>query len=93
MNRCSPAVDYVQYYGCTAYFAEPRAGFTMRTADLKCPLDHDELAHQAVVEYLGGLIVATPTRHGRVGSHHRAATAAHRGHRARGGRRTLDYAP
>ena len=54
----SPAVDYVQYYGCTAYFAEPRAGFTMRTADLKCPLDHDELAHQAVVEYLGGLIVA-----------------------------------
>ena len=54
----SPAVDYVQYYGCTAYFAEPRAGFTMRTADLKCPLDHDEVAHQAVVAYLGGLIVA-----------------------------------
>ena len=52
----TPAADYVHYYGCTAYFAEPRAGFTMRTADLQRPLDHDELAHQAVVEYLRGLV-------------------------------------
>ncbi len=52
----TPAVDYVAYFGCTAYFAEPRAGFTIRTSDLRRPLDHDELAHQAVVEYLGSLV-------------------------------------
>jgi AraC-like DNA-binding protein len=55
-EQLTPAAEYVRYYGCTAYFAEPRAGFTIRTADLKRSLDHDKLAHEAVVQYLGGLV-------------------------------------
>jgi AraC-like DNA-binding protein len=48
--------DYREYYGCRTYFAEPRAGLTIPTADLRRPIGHDELAHQAVVEYLTSVI-------------------------------------
>lgn len=44
--------DYVEYFGCPARFAQPAAGFTLRTADLERPLARDELAHRAVVQYL-----------------------------------------
>ena len=44
--------DYVEYFGCPARFAQPAAGFTLRTADLGRPLARDELAHRAVVQYL-----------------------------------------
>lgn len=33
------------------------AGFTFRTADLDRPLHQDELAHQAMVQYLSGITV------------------------------------
>jgi len=52
----TPADEYREYFGCRALFAEPRAGFTIRTADLSRSLSHDELAHRAIVEYLTSLI-------------------------------------
>jgi len=52
----TPADEYREYFGCRAFFAEPRAGFTIRTADLSRSLRHDELAHRAIVEYLTSLI-------------------------------------
>lgn len=48
----SPVGDYRTYFGCVARFGEKNAGFTIRTADLARPLNHDQLAHQAVVSYL-----------------------------------------
>ncbi|MCV6972056.1 AraC family transcriptional regulator [Mycobacterium bohemicum] len=52
----TPAAQYAEYFSCRVYFAEPSAGFTLRTADLSRSLNHDELAHQAMVEYLSTLI-------------------------------------
>lgn len=48
----TPVADYCRYFGCTPYFAERTAGFTIRAADLRRPLHRDEVAHQAIVEYL-----------------------------------------
>lgn len=48
----TPEPDYVRYYGCTPHFAEPKAGFTVRADDLRRPLRRDDVAHQAMVEYL-----------------------------------------
>ena len=44
--------DYRQYFGCTPRFAQRTAGFTLRAADLARPLNDDQLANQAVVQYL-----------------------------------------
>ena len=52
----APVEDYREYFGCRVRFAEPRAGFTIRTADLSRSISHDELAHRSVVEYLTSLI-------------------------------------
>jgi AraC-like DNA-binding protein len=46
----------VEYFGCPARFAQPAAGFILRTADLGRPLARDELAHRAVVQYLDTII-------------------------------------
>ncbi|MUL46650.1 AraC family transcriptional regulator [Mycobacterium sp. CBMA293] len=46
------ADDYRHYFGCTPRFAARTAGFTLRTTDLAQPLNHDQLANQAVVQYL-----------------------------------------
>jgi AraC-like DNA-binding protein len=51
----TPTPDYFAYFGCRPYFAQPIAGFTFRTADLGRPLNQDELAHQAMVQYLTGI--------------------------------------
>lgn len=51
-----PVDEYREYFGCRVRFAEPRAGFTIRTADLSRPVSHDELAHQSVVEYLTSMV-------------------------------------
>lgn len=51
--------DYERYFSSPPRFAERAAGFTIRAADLDCSLDQDELAHQAVVQYLSSVI----TRH------------------------------
>lgn len=56
----TPAADYLAYFGCRAYFTQPTAGFTFRTADLARPLDQDALAHQAVVQYLTGITTHQP---------------------------------
>ena len=56
----TPAADYLAYFGCRPYFAQPTAGFTFRTADLARPLHRDDLAHQAVVQYLAGLTAVQP---------------------------------
>jgi len=55
-NPVTPVDEYREYLGCRAHFAEPRAGFTIRTADLSRSISHDELAHHAVVEYLTSVI-------------------------------------
>jgi AraC-like DNA-binding protein len=44
--------DYRKYFGCAPRFAQRTAGFTLRTADLARPLNDDQLANQAVVQYL-----------------------------------------
>lgn len=49
------AGDYRAYFGCRAHFAQPTAGFALRNADLARPLSRDELAHQALVQYLTGI--------------------------------------
>lgn len=51
----TPTADYVAYFGCRPYFAQPAAGFTLRTEDLARPISQDALAHQAVVQYLAGI--------------------------------------
>lgn len=52
----SRRAEYVQYFGCPPRFAQPAAGFMLRTADLGRPLARDELAHRAVVQYLNTII-------------------------------------
>jgi len=44
--------DYRRYYGCPPHFAQGRAGFTIRRADLNQPLRQDRLAHETIVKYL-----------------------------------------
>ncbi|HUO40813.1 MAG TPA: AraC family transcriptional regulator, partial [Mycobacterium sp.] len=56
----TPAAEYRSYFGCRPRFGQPAAGFTIRSADLNCALNHDESAHRAVVDYLSTLI--GPTR-------------------------------
>lgn len=51
----TPKADYVQFFGCTPHFAERAAGFTVRAADLNRPLNRDDIAHRAVVDYLGSI--------------------------------------
>jgi AraC-like DNA-binding protein len=51
----TPVGDYLAYFGCRPRFAQPIAGFTLRTADLARPLHQDDFAHQAVVQYLTGI--------------------------------------
>ncbi len=51
----TPKADYLRYFGCTPYFADRTAGFTVRTADLARPLNRDDVAHRAVVDYLNGI--------------------------------------
>jgi AraC-like DNA-binding protein len=56
----SPAADYLGYFGCQPYFAQPAGGFTIRTADLARPLHQDHFAHHAVVQYLTGITAHQP---------------------------------
>lgn len=51
----TPRRDYVRYFDCTPHFASRSAGFTIRSADLRRPLRRDDVAHQALVEYLGSI--------------------------------------
>ncbi len=51
----TPTADYVRYFGCTPHFAERTAGFTVRAADLNRPLNRDDIAHRAVVDYLSSI--------------------------------------
>ncbi|RWA20305.1 hypothetical protein MBRU_15665 [Mycolicibacterium brumae DSM 44177] len=44
--------DYRGYFGCTAHFNDPIAGFTLRAKDLQRPLTHDPLAHRLAMHYL-----------------------------------------
>ncbi|MEO6794962.1 MAG: AraC family transcriptional regulator [Mycobacterium sp.] len=56
----TPVRDYLAYFGCRPYFAQPVAGFTLRTADLDRPLRRDDQAHQAMVRYLSGITAESP---------------------------------
>lgn len=47
-----PAPDYVRYFGCTTYFSQPAAGFTVRAADLRRPLRRDDRVHHQTVHQL-----------------------------------------
>ncbi|SIB88591.1 Probable transcriptional regulatory protein [Mycobacteroides abscessus subsp. bolletii] len=46
------AANYRDHFGCPPHFAEPIAGFTLRTMDLQRPLNHDPMAHQLALTYL-----------------------------------------
>lgn len=52
----SPGEDYIRYFGCTAYFAQPAAGFILRSADLRRPLRRDDDTHRQTVQQLTALI-------------------------------------
>ncbi|MCX2933641.1 AraC family transcriptional regulator [Mycobacterium sp. CVI_P3] len=52
----TPVEEYRKFFGCTPMFAQRAAGFTIRSADLKRPLKRDDLAHDAVVQYLTSII-------------------------------------
>ena len=52
--------DYWRYFGCRPVFSSPATGFTIRSADLSRPLQHDTLAHEAVVQYLATITTAEP---------------------------------
>lgn len=54
-DALSPTADYVRDFGCTTYFAERTAGFTVRTSDLRRRLHPDDLAHRAIVDYLSSI--------------------------------------
>lgn len=56
----TPVRDYLAYFGCRPYFAQPVAGFTFRSIDLDRPLHRDDQAHQAMVRYLQGITAETP---------------------------------
>jgi AraC-like DNA-binding protein len=51
----TPRADYVRYFGCKPEFASRTAGFTARTVELSRPLNRDDVAHRAVVDYLNGI--------------------------------------
>lgn len=52
----SPRADYVRYFGCTAHFAQPAAGFTIRSVDLRRRLQRNDGIHVAAVTELAGLV-------------------------------------
>lgn len=56
----TPVRDYLAYFGCRPYFAQPVAGFTFRTVDLDRPLHRDDQAHQAMVHYLRCITAESP---------------------------------
>lgn len=56
----TPVRDYLAYFGCRPYFAQPIAGFTFRSADLDRPLHRDDHAHQAMVRYLSAITAESP---------------------------------
>jgi AraC-like DNA-binding protein len=64
----TPRHEYRDYFGATPRFGDRFAGFTLRTSDLQCRLDQDEIAHEAVVSYLQSVIgrhhhgLVTPVR-------------------------------
>ncbi|OBF80688.1 AraC family transcriptional regulator [Mycobacterium sp. 852002-51163_SCH5372311] len=51
----TPKAEYLRYFGCTPHFAERIAGYTVHTADLSRPLNRDDVAHRAVVDYLSSI--------------------------------------
>lgn len=55
-SALTPSADYVRYFGCTAHFAQPAAGFLLRAADLRRPLRSDHQAHRAAVTELTTLV-------------------------------------
>jgi AraC-like DNA-binding protein len=55
-SALSPPQAYVRYFGCTPYFAQPAAGFTLRAADLQRRLNHDDQAHLTAVNELASLV-------------------------------------
>lgn len=59
-DALTPTRDYLAYFGCRPYFAQPVAGFTFRTADLDRPLHRDDQAHQAMVHYLRAMTAESP---------------------------------
>lgn len=47
---------YLDYFGCRPVFAEPVAGYTIRSTDLARPLERDDVTHQTLVEYLRTIV-------------------------------------
>jgi AraC-like DNA-binding protein len=58
----TPTESYMRYFGSRASFAQPFAGFTLLTRDLKRPLTPDIITHSAVIAYLDTLDTTTRIR-------------------------------
>lgn len=54
------SADYRKYFSCRPVFGSPTMGFTIGSADLKRPLQRDELAHEVVVRYLTSITAGEP---------------------------------
>jgi AraC-like DNA-binding protein len=59
-SALTPPADYVRYFGCTAHFAQPEAGFLLRAADLRRCLQRDDQTRRQAVAELTALIDGRP---------------------------------
>jgi AraC-like DNA-binding protein len=55
-SALTAAADYVRYFGCTTRFAQPAAGFLLRSADLHRCLQRDDQARERAEAELSALI-------------------------------------
>ncbi|NYI77365.1 AraC family transcriptional regulator [Nocardioides panzhihuensis] len=52
----APRADYVAYFGCAPSVDDRLSGFTIEAATLSRPLQHDDITHQALLDYLRGVV-------------------------------------
>lgn len=52
---------YRDFYRCDPRFSSPTAGFALNRSDLASRLTHDQVTHQAIVDYLAGITRDTDT--------------------------------
>ncbi len=55
-QQLTSAAAYQEYFGCRVQFGSPATGLTIRSADLTRTLKSDEVAHDALVQYLETIV-------------------------------------
>ncbi len=61
-SALTSSADYIRDFGCTPHFAQPRAGFVLRGADLRRRLRGHAPAHDTAVSVLSEMVVqSAPT--------------------------------